>query len=345
MFSCHGDRMIGWLNVVCTIVPELFVNVPVCVAMTLCICMIGGCGGAISDSGRGGGCSSLLWRQHQTQTEGSGGRSEGSCIIIILPRFLHVLLRTCMFTPWSLCPSLPPSLSPSHLGHLCWICPVWSHKPLPCGTCIWCTDCYPGTQVHHLCWLQCCSPYPLGCGRGPDHGNSPPIFLKVGSSLPCSIHSSLSLCIATDSIDWQKNWQEDHTETKVHMHEQSINHVSLKNAHTHLWWKLLYFRFVKQDQVVIARLQTAGIICLETFQAFPQMARFTLRDEGIFVCVCVCVHMHLHMCSSGRGAHVGVLPLQQNNYCFNHMLFVFFCCCCFFSGKTIAIGKVLKLVE
>ena len=193
MFSCHGDRMIGWLNIVCTIVPELFVNVPVCVAMTLCICMIGGCGGAISDSGGGGGCSSLLWRQHQTQTEGSGGRSEGSCIIIILPRFLHVLLR--MFTPWSLCPSLPPSLSPSHLGHLCWICPVWSHKPLPCGTCIWCTDCYPGTQVHHLCWLQCCSPYPLGCGRGPDHGNSPPIFLQVGSSLPCSIHSSLSLCV------------------------------------------------------------------------------------------------------------------------------------------------------
>ena len=72
-------------------------NVPVCVPMTLCICMIGGCGGAISDSGGGGGCSSLLWRQHQTQTEGSGGRSEGSCIIIILPRFLHVLLR--MFTP------------------------------------------------------------------------------------------------------------------------------------------------------------------------------------------------------------------------------------------------------
>jgi len=32
--------------------------------------------------------------------------------------------------------------------------------------------------------------------------------------------------------------------------------------------------------VVIARLQTAGIICLETFKEFPQMARFTLRDEG-----------------------------------------------------------------
>ena len=39
-------------------------------------------------------------------------------------------------------------------------------------------------------------------------------------------------------------------------------------------------RFVKQDQVAIAVLQTSGVICLETFKDFPQMARFTLRDEG-----------------------------------------------------------------
>ncbi|XP_078519295.1 eukaryotic peptide chain release factor GTP-binding subunit ERF3A isoform X2 [Lissotriton helveticus] len=39
-------------------------------------------------------------------------------------------------------------------------------------------------------------------------------------------------------------------------------------------------RFVKQDQVCIARLKTAGTICLETFKEFPQMGRFTLRDEG-----------------------------------------------------------------
>lgn len=39
-------------------------------------------------------------------------------------------------------------------------------------------------------------------------------------------------------------------------------------------------RFVKQDQIVIACLQTSGVICLETFKEFPQMARFTLRDEG-----------------------------------------------------------------
>lgn len=39
-------------------------------------------------------------------------------------------------------------------------------------------------------------------------------------------------------------------------------------------------RFVKQDQVVIATLQAAGVICVENFKDFPQMARFTLRDEG-----------------------------------------------------------------
>ena len=45
-------------------------------------------------------------------------------------------------------------------------------------------------------------------------------------------------------------------------------------------------RFVKQDQVMIAELQTAGVICLETFKDFPQMARFTLRDEGWSVNEC-----------------------------------------------------------
>lgn len=39
-------------------------------------------------------------------------------------------------------------------------------------------------------------------------------------------------------------------------------------------------KFVKQDQTVIARLQTSGAICIESFKTFPQMGRFTLRDEG-----------------------------------------------------------------
>lgn len=40
-------------------------------------------------------------------------------------------------------------------------------------------------------------------------------------------------------------------------------------------------RFIKQDQIAIVRLQVpSGLICLETFKDFPQMGRFTLRDEG-----------------------------------------------------------------
>ena len=64
-------------------------------------------------------------------------------------------------------------------------------------------------------------------------------------------------------------------------------------------------RFVKQDQVCIARLRAAGTICLETFKDFPQMGRFTLRDEGergedvpererekVNVCECLDVFAH-----------------------------------------------------
>eukprot|EP00794_Sanderia_malayensis_P008984 gene8984-9944_t len=39
-------------------------------------------------------------------------------------------------------------------------------------------------------------------------------------------------------------------------------------------------RFVKQDQVCIARLKTSNLICMETFAKFQPMGRFTLRDEG-----------------------------------------------------------------
>ena len=40
-------------------------------------------------------------------------------------------------------------------------------------------------------------------------------------------------------------------------------------------------RFIMQDQIGVARFEVnAGVICLETFHDFPQMGRFTLRDEG-----------------------------------------------------------------
>lgn len=41
-------------------------------------------------------------------------------------------------------------------------------------------------------------------------------------------------------------------------------------------------RFVKQDQVAIMRIECSGMICLEQFKLFPQMGRFTLRDESKF---------------------------------------------------------------
>ena len=47
-------------------------------------------------------------------------------------------------------------------------------------------------------------------------------------------------------------------------------------------------RLVKQDQVAIARFELAQAgqaICMETFKRFPQLGRFTLRDEGRTVAV------------------------------------------------------------
>jgi peptide chain release factor subunit 3 len=38
--------------------------------------------------------------------------------------------------------------------------------------------------------------------------------------------------------------------------------------------------FVKQGQAVIARLETDGLICVERYEDYQQLGRFTLRDEG-----------------------------------------------------------------
>ena len=44
-------------------------------------------------------------------------------------------------------------------------------------------------------------------------------------------------------------------------------------------------RFVRTDDVVICRLQASFPLCIETFKDFPQMGRFTLRDEGKTVAI------------------------------------------------------------
>ncbi|ORZ24169.1 P-loop containing nucleoside triphosphate hydrolase protein [Absidia repens] len=44
-------------------------------------------------------------------------------------------------------------------------------------------------------------------------------------------------------------------------------------------------QFVKQGQKVIARIETSGPLCVETFDDYPQLGRFTLRDEGKTVAI------------------------------------------------------------
>lgn len=43
--------------------------------------------------------------------------------------------------------------------------------------------------------------------------------------------------------------------------------------------------FVKSNAVVVVRVQVAQVICIERFQDFPQLGRFTLRDEGKTVAI------------------------------------------------------------
>jgi hypothetical protein len=106
--------------------------------------------------------------------------------------------------------------------------------------------------------------------------------------------------------------------------------------------------------VVIARLQTAGIICLETFKEFPQMARFTLRDEGE-----CCQNSLENAFEAAVPVSKGPFRVQIQDQCTHphpHVTIVHcavmsssdvYIRCCFLSvtGKTIAIGKVLKLIE
>lgn len=62
------------------------------------------------------------------------------------------------------------------------------------------------------------------------------------------------------------------------------------------------------------RLEAAGVICMEPFKDFPQMGRFTLRDEGTGI----------------------------NFYLLKRRLQIILT---LFIGRTIAIGKVLKVIE
>ncbi|XP_028315595.1 eukaryotic peptide chain release factor GTP-binding subunit ERF3A-like [Gouania willdenowi] len=64
-------------------------------------------------------------------------------------------------------------------------------------------------------------------------------------------------------------------------------------------------RSVKQGQMCLARLRTAGFICLETFRDFPQMGRFKLRGRGQTVATGKVLNI---MLEENCGCMRGVLP-------------------------------------
>jgi len=39
-------------------------------------------------------------------------------------------------------------------------------------------------------------------------------------------------------------------------------------------------KFVKKGGMVVVRIEVNQPVCIETYKSFPQLGRFTLRDEG-----------------------------------------------------------------
>jgi peptide chain release factor subunit 3 len=71
-------------------------------------------------------------------------------------------------------------------------------------------------------------------------------------------------------------------------------------------------QFAKKGQRVVALIEAPGLVCVERFVDYPQLGRFTLRDEGNLI------------------RHPS--PLDQTISDVR-------------AGKTIAIGKITKLIE
>ena len=71
-------------------------------------------------------------------------------------------------------------------------------------------------------------------------------------------------------------------------------------------------QFAKKGQRIVALVEAPGLVCVERFTDYPQLGRFTLRDEGNF--------------------NPNLSPLCQT-VSHGH------------AGKTIAIGKITKLIE
>lgn len=136
------------------------------------------------------------------------------------------------------------------------------------------SDCHHRAQINHLSRLQCSPSHPHLHWRSADHSKFV-LLLPKGKAAVVNPYVQLLLWFCTkfnlfSFICWPV------FNLLIFWHQALICLVDKKTGDK----SKTRPRFVKQDQVCIARLRAAGTICLETFKDFPQMGRFTLRDEG-----------------------------------------------------------------
>lgn len=192
-------------------------------------------------------------------------------------------------------------------GRRCYVrlCALHARKSLPHWTDIWCPDCHLRAQIYHLCWLQCSHAHSHLRWGGINQGVFPSlqvfevlrVFLEILKvcltlTLVCGWFFSQALLCTLDKKTGEKSQQRP--------------------------------RFIKQDQIAIVRLEvTGGMICLETFKDFPQMGRFTLRDEGEIDGTWVFLFYFNNLCESSVGAFhflsLSLMPLlfsicRQNHW-------------------------------
>ncbi|KAH9495584.1 Eukaryotic peptide chain release factor GTP-binding subunit ERF3A [Bulinus truncatus] len=102
-------------------------------------------------------------------------------------------------------------------------------------------------------------------------------------------------------------------------------------------------RFIKPDQAGIARLEVnGGLICLESFKDFPQMGRFTLRDElkTIAIVKLSAIAFYFH----NRVVKLPKIRILHLNVTCKKCIFVFFFSCLLFMSLLLNIQTSLVFV-
>lgn len=224
------------------------------------------------------------------------------------------------------------------------------------------SDCDLRAQVHHLCWLQCSDASTHVCWRslyqGTHHARSVRRSLKqlmamstVGSRSPLYIVMGWSLVLCL----WQLYCalgccQPLYCQAMILVLCVGLQHLLCTVDKRGVKSKVRP-RFIKQDQTAIVRLEAKqGVICLEAFKDFPQMGRFTLRDEG--KCAVSCLMHRLLLLLPLIVTHI----VRVSCLYYSHTDILYFCRSelwvgwdelkpsLLFQGRTIAFGKVLKVI-